>query len=555
MSTIRTVSDAIADVVAKHSDTVFSLMGNGNAHFVSSLTMRGHRVVNVRHETATVIAAQSFYLSTGRVPTASVTFGAGFTNVLTSLAEARLARVPLVVVAGGVPTTGMRIQDIDQVGAARAVYVHTFTVDKENAVAMTEAAFELAKRDRIPVVLTIPYDLVEQTIGQAPKVKLPSPQEVLRPAELAENAPIAAEVLVAIAEKLRAAERPLILAGRGAVLANVGQTLRSIGDKVGSLFATSIMANKLFDSQWDIGLAGGFSTPRAAELIGQADVVLVVGASLNLYQMRYHKLMANAKAVIQVDMLPQATHSQVTQYVRADAKSFADALLPYLEGDSRQGWRATVQGPFVGGDEAPSNVGTDGRLDPRVVIQAFDRLLPKERTITQDTGHFMGWAARHLSAPDPQGMQLPGLALQSIGLGVGAALGIAVGREDRLPVLITGDGGFAMELNELDTLVREVKSALVIVLNDAAYGMEVHQYAVRGLDAAAMVFPEMDFAAIAQAVGAKGAKIRTLGDLEHVQRWLSQGAKGVFVADVAISAQVVADWLNMSNEYYASLRK
>ncbi|CAN7356299.1 thiamine pyrophosphate-binding protein [Bosea sp. LjRoot9] len=554
MTNTPTVSDRIADVVASHADTVFSLMGNGNAHFVSSLTQRGHRVVNVRHETASVIAGQSYYLSTGKIPAATVTFAAGFTNVLTSLAEARLARIPMVVVTGGSPTTGLRGQDIDQTGAAAAIYVRTFRVGRNNPAAITEAAFEIAKRDRVPVIVEIPYDLVDRPAEEAAAIPtLPAP-DVLRPTELAEALAIDPDIAAAVARELSQAERPLILAGRGAVLAGAGPALRSVGDHVGALFATSLMANRIFNSSWDIGLAGGFSSLRAAELIGEADVVLIVGASLNLYQMRYNKLIANARSIIQVDTLAVATHPQVTRFIRADAKAFAAVLDQQLEGVQRDGWRATVERPFTGEKTEWSEFGPDGRLDPRAVMDAFEELLPEQRTIVQDTGHFMGWAARHLSAPDPQGMLLPGLALQSIGLGVGAALGIAVGRSDRLPVLVTGDGGIAMELNEIDTLVREVPSALIIVLNDAAYGMEVHQYGPRGLDTTAMKFTEMNFARIGEAVGAKGIKVRSLDDLGVVRDWLNQGAKGVFIADVAISAEIVADWLGLSNAYYASIR-
>ncbi|WP_432180497.1 thiamine pyrophosphate-binding protein [Streptomyces sp. NBC_00063] len=552
MTSPTTVSEAVADVVAQHSDTVFSLMGNGNAHFVSSLTHRGHRVVNVRHETATVIAAQSYFLATGKIPAASTTYGAGYTNMLTSLAEARLARIPMVVVVGAPPTTGPRGQDIDQVGTARALYVHTLVAGPGNAPQVTRHAYEVAVRDRVPVIVSLPYDVVDSPVDNSEDGAAPTSQEVLREKELQEAPPVGEDDAAAVAEALARAERPLILAGRGSVLSGAGPILREIGDRVGALFATSLMAHRIFDSPWDIGIAGGFSSPGAAELMCRADVVLVAGASLNLYQMRYNKLVAGARAVIQIDTQASATHEQVTSYHRADARDFAEAVLKHLPEDSTSDWRSTVTCPPAGDQRPHGDFGSDGRLDPRTVMDRFESMLPAQRTITQDTGHFMGWAARHLTAPDPQGMMLPGLALQSIGLGVGSALGIAVGREDRLPVLVTGDGGLAMELNELDTLVREVKSALVIVLNDAAYGMEVHQYGVRGLDTTAMVFDELDFARIATAVGAQGAKIRTVEDLEHVRSWIASGAQGVFVADVAISADVVADWLDMSNAYYAS---
>ncbi|MWV48528.1 thiamine pyrophosphate-binding protein [Rathayibacter sp. VKM Ac-2803] len=543
-----TVAEAVADVVAQRSPVVFGLMGNGNAHFMASLTGRGHRVVTVRHETATVIAAHSYTLAGGAIAAATATYGAGFTNLLTSLAEARLARIPAVVVVGDAPRTGPRPQDIDQIGAAAAVHVRTLVVDRGNAVAQTELAYEIARRDRVPVIVALPYDLVDAPLTSAVEVAPLEQGAVLRAHEIPAAPAVPAEVAAGIAARLLAAERPLVLGGYGAVLAGAGGALRELGDRVGALFATSLMAHGLFESPWDIGIAGGFSTEEAAALIGRADLVLVVGASMNLYQMRYNGLIAADSHVIQIDTLAAATHDRVDEFHRADALDFARTLLEALPATPLDGWRHTAVLPRRGAEEFPE-FAADGLLDPRPVMAALDGILPEARSITQDNGHYMGWAPRHLRAPDPQAMLLPGLALQCIGLGMGSLLGIAEVRNDRLPVLVTGDGGLLMELSELDTVVRELPSALIVVMNDAAFSMEVHQYGVRGLDVSAMRFARVDFAALGRAMGAQGARIESLADLEAVRSWIEGGAEGVFVADVAISPAVVADWLTLSNRY------
>ncbi|MCT9001044.1 thiamine pyrophosphate-binding protein [Microbacterium memoriense] len=544
----KTVADVVADVVARHSPVVFSLMGNGNAHFVASLTSRGHRVVDVRHETATVAAAHSFALAGGGVAAASATYGAGFTNLLTSLAEARLTRVPAVVIVGTAPTSGPRAIDIDQLAAAAAVYVRTLVVGTHDAAAQTELAYEIARRDRVPVIVALPYDLVDAPAAPNGSVPTLSSDDVLRTHELAVAEPVSREDAAEVAGILLRAHRPLILAGRGAVIAQAGEALREIGDRVGALSVSSLMAHGVVDSPWDLGIAGGFSTPEAADLIKQADVVLVVGASMNLWQMRYNSLIDDGAHVIQVDTLSGATHPRVNAFHRADARAFAVSVLNSLAAGNQAGWRAGAILPQRD-PEAFEELAPDGRLDPRAVMEQLEDILPAERTITQDNGHFMGWAPRHLSAPDPEAMLLPGLGLHCIGLGAGSLIGVAAARTDRLPVLVTGDGGFLMELSELDTLVREVPSALVIVMNDAAFGMEVHQYGARGLDTSSMRFSEVDFAAVARAMGGSGAKIRTLAQLNSIEEWLSGGAQGVFVADVAISPEVVADWLLLSNRY------
>lgn len=544
----KTVAEAVADVVARNSPVVFSLIGNGNAHFVASLTSRGHRVVDVRHETATVAAAHSFALAGGGVAAASATYGAGFTNLLTSLAEARLTRVPAVVIVGTVPTSGPRAIDIDQLSAAAAVYVRTLVVSVRDAAAQTEAAYEIARRDRVPVIVAIPYDLVDAPATSNDPVAVPPAEEVLRAQELTAADPVSRSAAFEVAGILQRADRPLILAGRGAVISQAGDALRELGDRVGALFASSLMAHGVVESPWDLGIAGGFSTPATADLFKQADVVLVVGASMNLWQMRYDSLLADDARVIQVDTLSAPTHPRVDAFHRADARTFALTVLDSLPAVERAGWRADVVMPTHDA-AAFDELASDGRLDPRAVMDRLETILPAERTITQDNGHFMGWAPRHLSAPDPDAMLLPGLGLHCIGLGAGSLIGVAAARTDRLPVLVTGDGGFLMELSELDTLVREVESALVIVMNDAAFGMEVHQYGARGLDTSSMRFSEVDFSELAKAMGARGAKIRSLAQLASITEWLTDGAPGIFVADVAISPEVIADWLLLSNRY------
>lgn len=552
-----TVSDVIADAVLERSPMTFGLMGNANSFFISSLTTRGAKVVTVRHETATVIAAQAFHLATGATATATTTFGAGFTNMLTSLAEARIARVPVVVVVGDAPTTGFRAQDIDQAAAAAAVGVKTFTVSPEDAGAQTRRAFDIAERDRVPVIVAIPYDLMAVPAAAQTRID-PLPQEQILPtAQRSGSSVLSPEAIASIQEALNTAERPLILAGRGAVLSGAADQIAQVGDRIGALFASSLYAKRIVQSPWDLGVAGGFSPASTVEIMDAADVVLVVGASLNLYQMRYNKLLAGASRIIQIDVLPKATHDQVTDYVRADAAEFLKTVLDGIV-EREPAWRnqlGSLDAALTTANSGFEEFGPDGRLDPRALMVALDGILPAARTITQDTGHFMGWAARHLDAPDPLGMQLPGLAFHSIGLGLGAGLGIAHARPERLPIVVCGDGGAAMELAELDTLARTVPSAIVLILNDAAYGMEVHQYGPRGLDLEAMVFAEQDFSAIARAMGAKGLKLRTLADLAGVEAWLADGARGVLVVDAAISKEIAADWLHMSNEYHSSLAR
>ncbi|MET4058748.1 acetolactate synthase-1/2/3 large subunit [Arthrobacter sp. UYP6] len=533
------VSDVVAEVCAQHTKVLFGLMGNGNAFFTSNLTARGLPYVSARHEAGTVAMADAYYRASGKIAVATVTYGAGFTNALTALTEAAKARTPIVVVVGEAPTSGPRPWDIDQLMVARGLGVRTLTVTTANAARLTEEAFAAAAGERCPVILSIPYDLASETAG---------PQE---PAAQSEPAPRTAPD-AAVVERLGAlvnrARRPLILAGNGAVISGAEKAIVELGDKIGALFATSVMARNCLETPWDLGIAGGFAQDGPLRLMRSADLVVVVGASLNAFQTRYGSLFADDAEVIQVDEMEAATHEAVTRYVRADARELVSALSAAVAAVDG-GWRTShpeVVADALMPDQPADELAADGRLNPRVVAQQLDSLLPAERTIVQDGGHFCGWIPMYCQAPDPQGLMMVGTAFQSIGLGIPAAVGAAVARPDRITVLIAGDGGALMALADLESAVRAISSGVMVVFNDAAYGAEIHQYAARGLDDTAMQIPEVDFSAIGRAMGAHGVKMRSLADLQMLKEWLAAGAEGLFVLDVAVTQSEVADYMRES---------
>lgn len=532
------VSAIVADVVAVRAGHLFGLMGNGNAHLISRLTRRGFPFTSARHESATVAMADAYHRATGGVAAATTTYGAGFTNAYTTLAEARIARIPLVLVVGDAPSSGPRPFDIDQTKAADAAGVVTLMAGPGNAAALTHRAFDLALQTVQPVVLAIPYDCATVQASD-PEPLEPLPAKPLWPAEPAQ--------LDRVAGLLAAAERPLILAGRGVLLGKAAEPLRDVGDRLGALFMTSVMAANAFGSPWDLGIAGGFTRSHRLDVARQADLVLVVGASLNTFQTRYGTLFPAGTRIIRVDNEPDPGHP-AAEYIRADIRPFIEGLLERLP-TATSTWRARVpevsQAEFRSSrpSEDPDEFGPDGRLNPRAVVAALDRILPAERSVVMDGGHFIGWAPMYLSVPDPHAMVLVGTAFQSIGLGFGSAAGVSVARPERTTVLVSGDGGGLMGLSDFETFLRATRKGVVVVLNDSAYGAELHQYAAKGLHDQAMLIDEVDFAAVGRALGAHGTKARTLADLDQLREWLTTHEEGVFVLDVAISQKVVAEFM------------
>ncbi|MCI4012867.1 thiamine pyrophosphate-binding protein [Brevibacterium sp. ZH18] len=534
----------VASTLARHIDEVFGLMGNGNAYFLDALlTSTSANYTAVRHEAGAVVAADAHFRTSGRIAAATTTYGAGFTNTLTALAEAAQAKVPLVLVVGDEPTSGPRPWDVDQIAMASAVGVRTYTVGRVDAAAATVTAIEHALTYRVPVVLAIPYDVATLDIGDIPEVPGPG-----RPAPLAPTSEFAQTSLDRLTAALSEAERPLLLAGRGAWLAGAEVELGALAKATGALTVTTALGRNVFPgSEYDLGVAGGFGAPEAMERIREADVAVVFGASLNQFTMRFGELFHPSTAVWQIDTDDRATNARVGGFIRSDVKLAAGELVSRLEavGADASGWRETVDTAADRAYEMRTEFAEDGRLDPRAAAARLGELMPEDRVVVSDGGHFIAWANMFWEPSAPDRLAMVGTAFQSIGLGWHSVAGAARANQDSTIVLTTGDGGGAMALSDLDTAIRSAGGrGMAVVFNDAAYGAEVNLYGLKGLNKAPMLIDEIDFAALGSAAGGQGVAVRSLADLEVVNEWKKTpvNERKFLVLDLRISGAVIAPY-------------
>jgi thiamine pyrophosphate-dependent acetolactate synthase large subunit-like protein len=539
---VSTVSAHVALTLARHLDHVFGIMGNGNAYFLDALERETNAVYTpVRHEAGAVVAADAFYRVCGRIAAATATYGAGFTNTLTALAEAVQARIPLILVVGDEPTSGPRPWDVDQIALAAAVGARTYTVGRADAAATTIIAVEHALTYRVPTVLAIPYDVAALEAGPvppAPEPRVPSPMQPADPFTLA--------TLDLVADALAGARRPFLLAGRGAWLADAGANLGELAEVTGAVTASTALGRGIFpDSRHDLGVTGGFGAKPAMDLVHEADVAIVFGASLNQFTMRFGDLFAPQTQVVQVDTAQAATHPHVGRFVRGDARLVAGKLVERLRarGGSPSGWRETIDVTALTRRERAGEFASDGRLDPRAVAARLAELLPDDRVVVQDGGHFMGWPNMYWQVASPERMLMVGTAYQSIGLGMPSAAGAALAKPESTVVLSTGDGGGLMALADLETAVRVAGGhGMAVVWNDAAYGAEVNLYGLKGLAREPMLIPDVDFAALAASVGAEGVVVRSLADLDRLESWTATPAaeRRFLLLDCRISSNVIS---------------
>jgi acetolactate synthase I/II/III large subunit len=579
------VSEAVGAALADlGTDTVFGVVGSGNFHVTNALIARGARFIAARHECGAASMADGWARTAGRPGVLSLHQGPGLTNALTGITEAAKSRTPMVVLAADVAASAVRSNfRIDVAAIATAIgAVPARLHSADFAVDDTVRAYRTAADERCTVLLALPLD-VQAGSCPAPVIRTVAAAGRRGPAaDGPGGAGVAADAVTALANALVRARRPVFVAGRGARIAGARADLEALADVCGALLATSAAAKGLFrGNPWDLDVSGGFASPLAAELIRGADLVIGWGSTLNMWTLRHGKLISPGTVVAQVDSDPAqlGAHRPVDVAVTGDVAETARAVLDLLaDGGPQQAFhdRGYLGGPgphqittiMRSGEPGESRAAgyrsadlrerlareirwrdvpfadeSDGQtVDPRALTIALDDLLPAQRTVAVDSGNFMGYPSMYLSVPDADGFCFT-QAYQSVGLGLGSAIGAAVARPDRLTVAALGDGGALMGISELETVVRLGLPMLIVIYDDEAYGAEVHHFGPDGHPLGTVTFPPANIAEIARGFGCAGLTVRSVADLGPVRSWLDGPRDRPLVIDAKISSAHGSWWL------------
>lgn len=501
---------------AEDIEVFFALLGDGNMHFGSTLAELGVRGIYARHEHCACAMATMYSNATGKVGVATVTCGPGLTQTMTALVTAVKARLPLVVFAGEAPmdavyhTQSVNQGPIVEATGARYITAHSLPRLMDNV----RDAFFLAKTERRPVVLGVPFDLQKQTLGRpfsyapsrdfVPHVELPLPNPI--------------EVDRAAAA-IRSGKRVVVLAGRGVVWSGARAECIRLADSCGGVLANTLLARGLFDDHpFGVGICGGYATPRAKHILAEADVVVAVGTTFGYFTADRGKLFANA-TIIQINPEPLGiTQGRKTAdiYARADAKAALAAILERLPDAPDRSWRSSELARLIADrtPEEPAFHREPGVIDPREAVAALDDTIPKDWEMVTGSGYCAHFTTR-MHGRNPENYNVI-RDFGPIGNGLPNAIGVAAAKPDRPIVVIDGDGSLMMHVQELETVRRHGFNLLICVLNDGAYGSEIHKMRSDGISEAGAVHGRGDLAAVARAFGLRGSTITDVGQMPAV---------------------------------------
>lgn len=536
-------------LAAENVEVLFGLMSEDNMNFMVELNeLYGDRIkiIGARHEQNAMAMADGYHQATGGLGVCSVGRGPGIAQTGTTLVSAAKRRSKLLIIVPDVPISNPHdIKRFSQSDFLASVGVEVVPVRSKATLAEdTRTAFRKARCGNGPVALSIPWDVLDSDMDTADWSYSPAPNPVTARNQRLQPDP---EKVKEAAALLASSERPpVIIAGRGAVISGAKEAIETLAERTGAMLATTLQGKDLFAGHpFNIGIIGTFATTLAAEFVSRADCVLAIGASLNPYTTHNGQLLARPR-VIHIDADDSQIHAMTPAElgIVADARAAVEAITQELEreGINRRNlfWTdalrqqiAAVDPLWDGQQHWPEIPGT---LDPRDFVAELNRILPPDRLIVADAGHFMRWVIDGLNIGHPDNM-IWTADFASIGQGMGTAIGAAVASPGRPVILMSGDAGFMMAVQELDTAVRYGIPLTVIVMNDEALGSEFHNLRKAERPATLSCIPTPDIATVARAFGARGLTISKIEEVPLIAEHIDPKAPPL-VVDVRINREV-----------------
>lgn len=546
--TVVPVYEALAlDIKAMGVEIAFGLISDDTALFVATLDSIGIKFYGARHENTAVAMADGYAASTGKLGIAVIGRGPATANALHAATYAHRSGSRVLMIFGDAALQppahgcGPDLKRFDAAGALRAAGMEAYVASDAHSARQTLVQAVNATYAGAAALL-LPTDVQRASVD----LSATAPSMVVAPTQV-HRAP-RKPAIEAAAALLAKSKRPLIIAGWGAYAAGAKNELIALADRLGAALSTTLKAKDLFHGHpMDCGLVGSYSHAGGRRLIEQADCIIAFGAGLNGRTTSMGTAIPSDVPLIHVD----SARSSIGRWfatdvaILADAKLAAQALLEAVPGrapDEKEfhlePYRSWLDMFELSQDFTPQH--TPRTVDARAVALALNDILPSNRNVVYDAGNFLQ-ALPYLTVPDPRAFR-QATDFASIGLGIGAAMGYSVGRPNATSVLVIGDGGLLMTIGELETAVRENIPLVVILMNDCAYGAEVHYLKMQNMPPATTLFLDIDFAPIAEALGFETATIRTMQDLEQAASIL-KNPQGPVLLDVKINGNIPVAWL------------
>ncbi|HHQ4507052.1 TPA: acetolactate synthase 2 catalytic subunit [Aeromonas hydrophila] len=454
-----------------------------------------------RHEQGAAMAAVGYARASGQVGVCIATSGPGATNLVTGLAEALLDSVPLVAISGQVPCAAVgtdAFQEVDVLGMSLSCTKHSFMVtDAADLGRVLAEAFAIATEGCPgPVLIDLPKDVQLAAVPpQSPLFAVEEP-EVLNPSDLA-----AARTLLA------AAERPVLYVGGGVGMANAEQQLRDFAAATGMPAVTTLKGIGALDpdSPVYLGMLGMHGTKAANYAVQQCDLLVVVGARFDdRVTGKLEEFAPEAKVIhLDVDAAEFGKRRSAEVGITTDLKQVLPRLAMTLDIAPWREHCAAMAREYAFRYDHPGQA-----IYAPALLKQLSAKLPESSVVACDVGQHQMWVAQHMRFTSPRN-HLSSAGLGTMGFGLPAAIGAKMSRPEDEVVLVSGDGSFMMNVQELGTIRRAQLKVKMVLLDNQRLGM-VRQWQELFFDgrySETILSDNPDFVALAAAFGIPGETI------------------------------------------------
>ena len=502
----------IRTLIEQGCDTVFGYPGGQILNVYDSLYKYQNEIRHMltAHEQGAAHAADGYARETGKVGVVMSTSGPGATNLVTGIATAYLDSIPLVAICGNVPTTQIgtdSFQEIDITGVTLPITKHNYFVGSvENLADTIREAFALAQSGRPgPVLIDVPKDVQTAVCDYEPQAPVqPEERHAAKDVRIKEAAAL-----------INASKRPFIYFGGGLITSEAQEEMLALAEKIDAPIGCSLMGLSGIptDHPRFLGMQGMHGHYASSMAMHDADLIISLGVRFNDRVTGNREKFAKLAQIIHIDVDGSELSKTVNSAcgLRGDVKLTLQKLIPLVNAEQKPDWKKAVKAL-----KETENDYLDIRpgLTPRNAIMTLNKHLGENTAVATDVGQHQMWAAQNVSFKKPRRFISSG-GLGTMGFGLGAAIGAAVGTGER-SVLVTGDGSFGMCLNELTTAVTYNVPVVILLMNNGVLGM-VRQWQTLFFNkhySNTILDRKTDFVALARAFGADGEAVDTVAALD-----------------------------------------
>ncbi|MBQ8539595.1 MAG: biosynthetic-type acetolactate synthase large subunit [Ruminococcus sp.] len=521
----------VKTLIEQGCDTVFGYPGGQILNVYDSLYTYQNEINHIltAHEQGAAHAADGYARTTGKVGVVISTSGPGATNLVTGIATAYLDSIPMVAICGNVPTTQIgsdSFQEIDITGVTLPITKHNYFVSAVEDLADTiREAFSLAKSGRPgPVLIDVPKDVQIAKCEYEPK----------SPAEKSESYPAKDERIEQAAEYINNSKKPYIYFGGGLITADAQEEMLTLAQKLDAPIGCSLMGISGIKTNHPrfLGMQGMHGHFASSMAMHNADLIISLGVRFNDRVTGNKEKFATKAKIIHIDVDGSELSKTVNAScgLRGDVKLTLQKLLPLIKESKKPQWSSKVEALK---NEEEHYLDNRESLTPRTAILTLNKYLGENTAVCTDVGQHQMWSAQNLTFNTPRRFVSSG-GLGTMGFGLGAAIGAAFGTKER-SVLITGDGSFGMNLNELATAVKYNIPIVILIMNNGVLGM-VRQWQTLFYNkhySNSVLERKTDFCSLARAFGADGEMVSTPEELDKALSRAFETA-GPYVVDCRI---------------------